>query len=125
MTAPRFRTHLAGQLIALLVPWSVFVVACLLAVFAGRAEQFQRDRDLQAAHVLAAECAPLAHASDLGRLSQVAATHSAALPGLRYVLVQEPSGDLVWSSPSRRIRAGDCSLPPCNVTRSRPWCAGR
>ena len=98
MSTPRFRTRLAGQLLALLVPWSLFVVACLLLVFSGRAEQFQRDRDLQATRVLATECAPLAHADDVGALSGLVATHTEGLPALRYVLVLESSGDLVWSS---------------------------
>lgn len=106
MSAPRFRTRLARQLLALLVPWSLFVTACLLLVFSGRAEQFQRERDQQATMVLAAECAPLAHADDLRALSGLVFTHMAALPALRYVLVLEPSGDLVWSSFAAGTPAG-------------------
>lgn len=106
MSAPRFRTRLAGQLLALLVPWSLFVVACLLVVFSGRAEDFQRDRDLQATRVLAAECAPLAHSDDITSLGRLVATHTEALPALRYVLVLEATGDLLWSTFTEGTPAG-------------------
>ena len=98
MSAPRFRTRLAGQLLAMFVPWSLFVVACLLVGFSGRVEDYQRGRDLQATRILAAECAPLAHSNDMVSLNNLVATHLEALPGLRYVLVLEATGDLVWST---------------------------
>ena len=111
MSTPRFRTRLAGQLLALLVPWSCFVVACLLLVFSNRAEQFQRDRDLQTTRLLAAECAPLAIADDLGSLARTVKAHSDAFEGLRYVLVMESSGELLWSTFAERTPAGLVQLP--------------
>ena len=98
MRIPRFRTRLAGQLLALLVPWSCFVLACLLLAFSGRAERFQRDRDLQATRVLAAEVAPLSVKGDLEGVERRYRRHADAQPALRYLLVLEPSGDLRWSS---------------------------
>ncbi len=110
MSAPRFRTRLAGQLLAMLVPWSLFVVACLLVVFSGRVEGFQQDRDLQATRILAAECAPLAHSNDLVSLNNLVATRIDVLPGLRYVLVMESTGDPLWSTFSQGIPAGLLTL---------------
>ena len=122
MSTPRFRTRLAGQLLALLVPWSCFVVACLLLVFSNRAEQFQRDRDLQTTRLLAIECAPLALEDDLASLDRLVKAHTDAFAGLRYVLVLEASGELVWSTFADRTPAGLVQLPagfPAPLTATR------
>jgi signal transduction histidine kinase len=95
---PSFRRRLALQLLALLVPWSLFVFACLVLVFHREAETFQRDRDAQTSVTLASEVAAMFHKGQVSHLDEVFVEHREAWPALRYLFLQEPSGSLLWSS---------------------------
>lgn len=100
MNRPRvsFRRRLAVQMLALMVPWSLFVFTCLVLVFHREAEGFQRERDQQTSLTLADEIATLFHNGQVSALDELFAEHREAWPALRYVFLQEPSGRLLWSS---------------------------
>jgi signal transduction histidine kinase len=93
-----FRRRLALQLLALMVPWSLFVFTCLVLVFHREAEGFQRERDQQTSLTLADEMATLFHNGRISHLGDLVDEHKEAWPALRYIFLQEPSGSLLWSS---------------------------
>jgi len=93
-----FRRRLATQLLALLIPWSLFVAVCLALVFHRQVDGFQRDRNEQAGRSLAHEAAELFHDGDTAGLVHLVDEHRGDWRELRYLFMQEPSGDLIWSS---------------------------
>ena len=97
-SGPSFRRRLATQLLALLIPWSLFVAVCLTLVFHRQVDGFQRDRNEQSGRSLAHEAAELFHDGDTPALVHLVHEHGSDWKELRYVFLQEPTGDLIWSS---------------------------
>ncbi len=97
-TGLKLRTRIGLYFLGLGVTWTVFVVLLLGDLLSDTSRQLLRERGAHLARLLALECAPLVHYEDASSISKVLAEHVSPPSDVRYIVVLNGTGDVMWST---------------------------